>query len=128
MDHKNKRISASELKLVRIDAGLSISAAARYVGLHRTSYARQESGHSRVDLSVFIALRALTDLPGVWRGWRLTDRVIISPGGDQYTPGEINALFYYRQIAADASLQRRKKNQRPDKIMALVTDWPTRIK
>jgi len=54
-----------------------------------------------------------------WTGWTIRGDVIISPEGLEATPGEVAAIWYYRQLAAEVCRSRRTDNVRlliPDRL------------
>jgi len=54
-----------------------------------------------------------------WAGWRIADGLIYSPEGLTATPGEVAALWYYRQLAAEVCRRRRNPD---DNVRVMVPD------
>lgn len=97
-----------DLKEARQLAGLSLQQAAELSGIHRTTYARQETGKTRVNIATY---RLLNILDGVmpwqdWHGWKVNKGKLYAPNDPRaYTKEDLN--FYSRELVREL----KKKNQ-----------------
>lgn len=76
----------------------------RALNVHRTTVRRWTLGAAAIPGAQSLAIRALLgDHPGTagqWTGWRFHDGLLIAPGGDTYTPGEVLAIRLQQQRVA----------------------------
>ena len=87
----------------------------RELNVHRTTVQRWQRGHVRIPGAKHQAIRMLLgDLPGTegqWSGWRFWKGKLWSPGGDQYSAGDVTSLIFLRQQIA--ALEDELKKLRP---------------
>lgn len=73
----------------------------RQLNVHRTTILRWLHGTVRIPGAQVLAVRALLgDLPGTaghWSGWCFRHGKLTSPGGDQFTAGDVLSLVLLRQ-------------------------------
>ena len=76
----------------------------RELNVHRTTVQRWQRGHVRIPGAKHQAIRMLLgDLPGTegqWSGWRFWKGKLWSPGGDQFSAGDVLAISLLRQQLA----------------------------
>ena len=76
----------------------------RELNVHRTTVRRWLAGTTAMPGAQHLAVRQLLgDLPGTvgrWAGWRFSDGLLLSPGGEQFTAGQVMAIGLQRQRIA----------------------------
>lgn len=113
-DFETRKPDANMLIEARITAHLTPQEAADLCGCNRTTYRRQETGSSRVNLSCFrLLLMQAGFLPPPWEGWRLHGGLIWSPEGEGFAPGEIRAIPLMNATVAAYQAQQRQDNPPP---------------
>ena len=98
-----RKPTAADLAEARWLARLTVPEAADLAGLHRTTYARQENGASRVSLAVYrlFSCRA-GDLPDpAFAGWSMGQGQLWTPESWSLSPGEIRAIPYLWALLAE---------------------------
>lgn len=113
-DFDTRKPTPEMLYDARRDARMSIDQAAQFCGLHRTSYARQESGQSRVSAACYRLLAMMGGwLPGTaFEGWHI-DRdfdKLWSPEDVYFTPGEIRSIPYLYATIRDYEIELRGRH------------------
>lgn len=75
----------------------------RDLDVHRTTVKRWLSGEVKIPGAQHLAIRYLLgDLPGTqgeWTGWRFAFGELVTPGGDRFTPGDVQAIRLQQQRA-----------------------------
>jgi len=75
----------------------------RLLNVHRTTVRRWLDGSVKIPGAQHLAIRYLLgDLPGTdgqWVGWRFSHGELVTPGGDRFTPGEVQAIRLQQQRA-----------------------------
>jgi DNA-binding XRE family transcriptional regulator len=98
-DFTSWKPDAYMLKEARLYADLTPQQAADLCGLHRTTYMRQEKGQRRVSVAVFRLIMMHNGyLPPPWQGWRLKAGQLLTPEGQGYSPGDVQSIFWTKQI------------------------------
>lgn len=73
----------------------------RHLNVHRTTVARWLSGSVAIPGKAHQVIRMLLgDMPGTdgkWSGWRFHNGQLLSPGGDQFSAGDVLSLVLLRQ-------------------------------
>jgi len=90
----------------------------RELNVHRTTIRRWLSGQIKIPGAQHQAIRMLLgDLPGTagaWFGWRFWKGKLWSPGGDQFSAGDVLAIGLLRQqLAAREAELRTLKSAAP---------------
>jgi hypothetical protein len=73
----------------------------RLLNVHRTTVRRWLDGTVQIPGAQHLAIRYLLgDLPGTdgqWVGWRFSHGELVSPGGDRFTSGDVQAIRLQQQ-------------------------------
>lgn len=112
--------SNKDLYYARVHSNLSADQAAAFLGVHRTTYKRQEIGDSKVCKAAYISLMMLAGfLPGSFSGWRIINGKLYSPENVGHTPGEIRATEFRRkqifELEREIRVLQRQLNPEPEK-------------
>ena len=74
----------------------------RHLNIHRTTLMRWESGAVRLPQRTHHLVRELLGhLPGTdgqWEGWRFWRGLLYDPAGDAWSPGDVQARHWERQL------------------------------
>jgi hypothetical protein len=95
--------------------GIPAEVIAQWCQVHITTARRwKRYGDVPYAAQVLITIRATGDVsmlfPG-WRDWSLRNGEIVAPDGVPYSPGEILAVSFYKQLAANLQAQQRLPQQ-----------------
>ncbi|MEW8027429.1 MAG: helix-turn-helix domain-containing protein [Candidatus Thiodiazotropha sp.] len=113
-DFMTRKPSKEMLIDARRNARLSSEAAADLCGCHRTTYARMESGSSRVNVACFrLIMTAAGWLPEPFRGWSIGQGKLWTPEDISFEPGEIRSIPYLYAIIADYERELGIPNREP---------------
>lgn len=99
-----------------VQAGLSKEKTAELCGVSIRKYNNWESGRSKCPNFVYLLLKAygaghIPSLSRHWEGWRFINDELWSPNGVNYTSGDINSLFWLKQLS------RTNKEQTPIQLV-----------
>jgi len=102
----------------------------RELDVHRTTIQRWLNGQVKIPGAQRLAIhQMLGDLPGTegaWRGWRFSRGELLSPDGETFGPGELNALAFRRrnglvgvgyEVGVDALRARGRKGRRVEVVV-----------
>jgi len=110
----------TDLYYARVHLNMSANQAADFLGIHRTTYKRQETGNSKVCIAAYKALMMLSGfMPEPFTGWRIINGKLYSPENEGYSPGEIRASEFRRkqvfELEREIRVLQRQLNPEPAK-------------
>lgn len=125
-DEKQKKVvSPEQFKEARLVAGLSISQAAKALGVTRKTVQNWETAKTRTPRAYFDLIRhrsgyALPDPD--WQGWTIHSGVLWSPANRAFRPNELAELWIVFEKARrwDASQQRPAQAPKEPEQLALA--------
>lgn len=107
--YHDKTTAPDDLFWVRFaQSGLTRRQAAALCGVDRTTFARWETGQSRIpkaafQLISFIAAGTLPPVAGAaWQGWMIKNGRLYAPNGWAFTPGELLTVPLLHSLARKA--------------------------
>ncbi|MCP5142906.1 MAG: hypothetical protein H6980_11195 [Gammaproteobacteria bacterium] len=101
------------LKHYRKHGRYSREDAARVAGVSVRVWNEYEDGKRKAPAHVHLIARAvmfgdLGQLSPAWRGWRMAGDSLVSPTGETFTPGQVNARTWDVQLIAELRRQVRE--------------------
>lgn len=114
-DFRTTKPDPTELKDARKHARLSLQEAADLCGMHRTTFARQETGESKVSLAAYrLILMHSGWLPDPFDGWSIGQGKLWTPEDVSFSPGQIRAIPIQYALIAEYRRKERLRNNHPE--------------